>query len=260
MKQISKLAGALLLGATAITLSGCASGLSTKVSRFQAMPAPAGQTFYVVPAEGAQGGLEFNRYAALVSQQLAAKGYQPAGAPQLANMLVRLDYGVDEGETEHTVDPFARSAYWGGPGYYGSRYGGIYGSRYGGFYGSRYGYDPFYSPYYGRPYYSRYGYAGRRSPFYYGWNDPFWYNSPYAGYGGGYGEPIRSYTTYKSELTMNIVQRGTNAPLFEGKAQARSQTDELGTLVPNLVEAMFTGFPGRSGETVRITVPARRTR
>jgi len=24
--------------------------------------------------------------------------------------------------------------------------------------------------------------------------------------------------------------------------------------VPNLVEAMFTGFPGHSGETVRITV------
>jgi hypothetical protein len=32
-------------------------------------------------------------------------------------------------------------------------------------------------------------------------------------------------------------------------------------LVPNLVEAMFTGFPGNSGETVRITVDEeRRTR
>jgi hypothetical protein len=25
--------------------------------------------------------------------------------------------------------------------------------------------------------------------------------------------------------------------------------------VPNLIEAMFTGFPGNSGETVKITVP-----
>jgi hypothetical protein len=25
-------------------------------------------------------------------------------------------------------------------------------------------------------------------------------------------------------------------------------------LVPNLIEAMFTGFPGNSGQTVRITV------
>jgi hypothetical protein len=46
--------------------------------------------------------------------------------------------------------------------------------------------------------------------------------------------------------------------LFQGQAQARSQTDETGVLVPNLIEAMFTGFPGRSGETVKITVPARK--
>ena len=55
------------------------------------------------------------------------------------------------------------------------------------------------------------------------------------------------------------VRRADNAPLFEGHAKARSQTDELGVLVPNLVEAMFTGFPGRSGETVKITVPAKRS-
>ena len=46
--------------------------------------------------------------------------------------------------------------------------------------------------------------------------------------------------------------------MFEGHAQARSRTDELPVLVPNLVEAMFTGFPGNSGETVRITVAPER--
>jgi hypothetical protein len=30
--------------------------------------------------------------------------------------------------------------------------------------------------------------------------------------------------------------------------------------VPNLIEAMFTGFPGNSGETVRITVMPERER
>src|SRR5215212_212484 len=104
--------------AALLALAGCATGLRTQVSRYQAMPAPAGQTFYVVPADGASQGLEFNRYAALVSQQLAAKGYVPAGAPQLANMLVKLDYGVDEGETEYSVDPYGRSRYgYGGFGY-----------------------------------------------------------------------------------------------------------------------------------------------
>jgi hypothetical protein len=42
--------------------------------------------------------------------------------------------------------------------------------------------------------------------------------------------------------------------MFEGLAQAHSRNNQLPLLVPNLVEAMFTGFPGNSGETVRITV------
>jgi hypothetical protein len=76
--------------------------------------------------------------------------------------------------------------------------------------------------------------------------DPF-------GYGG-----IREYTVYKSFLDMNIVRRADNARLFEGHAQARSQTDDLDKLVPPLVTAMFTGFPGKNGETVKITVPTRK--
>jgi hypothetical protein len=251
MNMFRKMAGALLLGAAAVGLSGCATGLSTKVSRYQSMPAPAGQTFYVVPADGAARDGQFNHFAAIVSQQLAAKGYTPAGAPQLASMLVRLDYGVDEGKTEYTEDPFARSRY--GYGGFGDPFYRDFRDPFG-----RYRYDPFYRGFYGRPYYSRYGYFGRRSPYYYGWDDPFWYSSPYAGYGPGYGQPIRAYTVYKSYLDLNIVRKADNAALFQGQAQARSQTDETGVLVPNLIEAMFTGFPGRSGETVKITVPARK--
>jgi hypothetical protein len=48
--------------------------------------------------------------------------------------------------------------------------------------------------------------------------------------------------------------------VFEGTARARSRTDELSVLVPNLIEAMFTGFPGNSGETVKITVAPERRR
>jgi hypothetical protein len=229
MNKISKLGGALLLGAGAIVISGCAATLPAQVTRFQAMPAPTGQSFYVVPGSGQPAGLEFGQYASLVSQQLAAKGYRPAGAPQLADMLVRLDYGVDEGTREIREDPFSSRRYR----------------------------DPFYDPYwgvyFGRPYYSRYGYYGYSSPFYWGWNDPFWYDDYYGGRGRD-----REYTVFKSHLDMNIVRRADNQPLFEGHAKARSQTDELGVLVPNLVEAMFTGFPGRSGETVKITVPAKR--
>ena len=96
------------------------------------------------------------------------------------------------------------------------------------------------------PIYSRFGYGGfgrYRSPFFWGWHDPFW---------GGY--DVDSYTLYTSYLELDIRRASDGQSLFEGKAQARSRTNELPRLVPNLVEAMFTGFPGNNGETVRITV------
>ena len=236
--RIRNFAAAALLGAAAIGLSGCTTGIPAKVTRYSALPVPQGQSFYVVPGEGVQGGLEFGRYASLVAQHLQAKGYQPAGAPQSADMLVKLSYGIDEGTTQYDVDPF-----------YGSRFHDPFFRSY---------YDPFFGVHYGRPYWSRYGYMGGRSPFYWGWDDPFWYYGGYGRYGGRLRDPIREYTVYKSHLDLDIVRRADNASLFEGEAQARSQTDELGTLVPNLIEAMFTNFPGRSGETVKITVPARK--
>jgi len=40
---------------------------------------------------------------------------------------------------------------------------------------------------------------------------------------------------------------------------AVSTSNKLQYLVPNLVEAMFTGFPGNSGETVRISIAPEKT-
>jgi hypothetical protein len=31
----------------------------------------------------------------------------------------------------------------------------------------------------------------------------------------------------------------------------------LDVLIPDLVQALFTGFPGQNGETVKITIPTR---
>ena len=85
-----------------------------------------------------------------LGEALAEQGFRPAGAPQAADVLVRVDYGVDEGTREYAEDPFYAS----------SRY------RYG---WSPYGfgwrdpfYDPFWGVYYGRPYFSRWGGDPRR--------------------------------------------------------------------------------------------------
>ena len=239
MNRLKQIATAALLGAS-VALSGCATGLPAKVTRFSALPVPQGQTFFVVPGRGiaANGGLEFQSYAGLVAQQLAARGYTPANSPQSATMLVQLGYDVDRGTLRRQYNDFGGSRF----GYGGFGYGGF--GRFGR-YGSGF-YDPRFGIAYGRPYYSRFGYYGASSPFFYGWDDDSWFGN------------VREYTEYKSQLTLASRARGTNQPLFDGRAQARSTTDELGTLVPNLVEAMFTGFPGRNGETVKITVPARK--
>jgi hypothetical protein len=217
--------------AALLALSACATSLPTQVSRFQAMPAPTGQTFFIRAADPVgfkqplnDRGLEFAQYADLVRRHLSAQGYVPAPTPQSASFIVELDYGVDEGQQRVVTYPSLHRGF-------GYGYGG-----YGGFY---------------RPYYSRFGYFGRpRSAFYYGWDDPFW--------GSPFGPGMRDVdveTFYTSHFDMEIKRASDGQPLFEGTAKARSRTSDPRVLVPNLVEAMFTNFPGRSGETVQITIP-----
>jgi Domain of unknown function (DUF4136) len=199
-----------------LVLAACSQGFNANVSRFQSqLPAPSGQTFAVVADDPAMaGGLEFSQYARLVTDRMAALGYTPAASPETATLLARFDYGVDKGRDR------VRSTGMGG-------------------------YDPFWSPWYG---YGRAGYWGHprfygRGMWGYGWYDPFFDN-------GGY----ESYTVYTSGIELKIDRRADGARLFEGKAEAVSTSNRLQYLVPNLIEAMFTGFPGNSGETVRITV------
>jgi len=206
-----KLAAAPILVAS---LAACATPFRADVSRFESqLPAPQGQTFAVVAEDPAlAGGLEFALYADRVEEQMELLGYTQATAPQDASLLVRFDYGVDEGR-----EKIQRSIGYRDP-----------------FYSSWYGYRPIY-------YRSRLGYVPSRA-WGYGWYDPF--------FDSGYD----SYTVYTSGIDLKIDDAATGQRLFEGKAEAVSTSNRLQYLVPNLVEAMFTDFPGSSGETVRISV------
>ena len=195
-------ASALLLG-----LAACATpAFKADVSRFQSqLPAPSGQTFAVVAEDPKlAGGLEFALYADLVEAEMQKLGYTEA-EPENANLLVRFDYGVDNGRER------VRSS------------------------GGRY--DPFFGPW------GRFGGYGFRRGYAFGFYDPFLA-----------GPEVRSYTIYTSGIDMKIDSAETGQRLFEGKAQAVSRSNRLQTLVPNLVDAMFTDFPGNSGETLRITI------
>lgn len=217
---------AAVAGTAILGLTGCATGgFPAQVSRFQAMPAPTGESFYIVPMDAEnEGGLEFSRYAAMVASEMAEEGYVAADSPDAATMLVEVGYDVDDGR-QRIVDRGISPRFGFGLGY------------------SRFGYGGGYYPFYRRSLFSRHRYYGPRLGFAFGWDDPFWY-----------GRGIRSYDEYRSRLEVDIRRTADNQAIFEGTALGRSRTNNLGTLVPNLIEAMFTDFPGRNGETVRITV------
>lgn len=201
-------------------LAACATPFKADVSRFKSqLPAPQGQTFAVVAEDPAlAGGLEFAQYADYVEAEMEQLGYTQA-SPEDATLLVRFDYGVDNGRERVRSTPGFR--------------------------------DPFYDPWYRssiRPVYVRtddgyrVAYVPTRS-WGYGFYDP-WFSRP----------QIRSYTIYTSGIELKIDRASDGERLFEGTAEAVSTSDRLQYLVPNLVDAMFTGFPGNSGETVRISI------
>ena len=97
-----KLAAALALGVSALGLSGCATGFPAQVSRYQAMPAPQGQSFVVVPMDARDiGGLEFSRYASMVAQGCRRRAMSPpprsparrwSSASAMASTRARTEY------------------------------------------------------------------------------------------------------------------------------------------------------------------------
>ena len=100
-------------------------------------------------------------------------------------------------------------------------------------------------------FYGGWGWRGRWGrPWGYGFYDPWLF-------GPGYSD-VTSYTVYTSDLSMKIDRAADNRRLFEGKASAQSLSNRLTYLVPNLIDAMFTGFPGQNGEDVKITLPPER--
>ncbi len=205
-----------------VALSGCAATpFRADVSRFQQLPPAQGQSFAIKAASAAnEGGIEFGQYANLVSAEMQKLGYVPSTAAG-ADLTVLLDYSVDQGKERIVNDPFY-DPFWG--------------------YG-RYGFG------YSQPYYVR---TRRGARYVHGFYDPFLFGGYGFGNRGGFGGD--SYTVYTGGIDLKIKRNADGQNVFEGKAEAKSRSNKLPYLVPNLVEAMFTGFPGNSGETVRISV------
>ncbi len=142
MMKTRLLLAAALVASTGLT--GCADSFRANVTRFHStLPPPAqGESFTVMPDDPRNAGsLEFAHYADVVAQRLTGVGYVRAGDPASAQLVVRLDYGVDKGSER------LRST---GPGLF---------------------YDPFFGP-------PRI-YRGRHARYAWGYYDPFLWGDYY---------------------------------------------------------------------------------
>lgn len=196
-------------------LAACASPFRADVSRFQSqLPAPNGQTFVVVPKDPA---LQDSLEFAHYARYVEAQMERQGYvlAASPEEATLRVRFGYGVDKGRERVRSWGGSS-WGPGGPWGPW------GPWGG-YGWHRGWGP-------------------RSAWGYGWHDPWFDNR------------VESYTVFTSGIDMTIERKADNQHLFEGRAQAVSTSNKLQYLVPNLVEAMFTGFPGNSGETVRITI------
>ncbi|MEN2792483.1 DUF4136 domain-containing protein [Sphingomonas oligophenolica] len=205
----------LPIAATALLLlSGCAEPFNAKVSRFQQLPASNGQSFVIQAADPK---LDGGIEFGQYAQIVSAKlaGQGYHAAADPARADLVVKMAYDVDKGREKTVTTGLSPYA-----YGGAFGGPYGRGFGGPYG-----------YYGR------------SRFAFGFYDPFLID-----------DDVTSFTVYTSELDLQINRTDNGKRVFEGTAKAQSRSDDLPYLVPRLVEAMFTGFPGNSGETVKITI------
>jgi len=102
----------LAIVVTALVVTGCASKFKSDVARFHQLPRPSGELFVVVPKDEAkQGSLEFAQYANMVASRLAAYGYKRTADSDDAELIVKVDYSVDEGKTQIKSYPSTYGAY-----------------------------------------------------------------------------------------------------------------------------------------------------
>jgi hypothetical protein len=174
-----------------------------------------GKRFVIEPSAAQKDSLEFQAYADQVRRALVEKGLVAGGAGASSELIVRLTYTIDGGRTV------------------------VHG-------------------------YPAYGYT------HYG---PVWAWTPYPVPGGGvryvwtptypmtYGVVGTQYaqsTLYRRELHVIIEERkpaGDGPRLYEGRAISEGGSASLAPVMPAMVRALFSDFPGQNGVTRIVQVP-----
>ncbi len=90
-----------------------------------------------------------------------------------------------------------------------------------------------------------FGFGRYYNPWYIGTSfDPFWND-----------REVYSTATYQRNLEVNIMNAdGEMARVFEGRVESNGTESSLPEVMPYLITAMFSNFPGESGTTKVVTI------
>lgn len=73
------------------------------------------------------------------------------------------------------------------------------------------------------------------------------------------GDTVSAYMAFTRTVELKILEHGADgkaAPAFEGRARSTGGGSQMAPVMPQIVASIFQGFPGRNGETYRVTLPA----
>ncbi len=89
------------------------------------------------------------------------------------------------------------------------------------------------------------GWYGRRG---FGWYDPYW----------AFPDSFSDYTidVFRRRLELDIDSKAVvGKRYYEGQVESTGDTAALPAVMPYLIRALFTDFPGNSGQTRRVDIP-----
>ncbi|KRB98168.1 DUF4136 domain-containing protein [Duganella sp. Root198D2] len=203
---------AILVAATSLLLSGCATTLHSNVTVFHEWPSDLQDKSYSfeTPSPG-EDTLEFRSYQNLVSGELAKLGFTQAATTKDAKLRVAMQFST----IDRPVKVLTASDPW------------MYGPGPWGYY-PRWGYYPY-----------RYRYYGFYRPYY----DP-WMWGPME-----FRETIQHNYDRNLRVTINNLQ---GKKLYDVTVQNTSRKQSTPLVMPALVQSAFTGFPGESGKAKRV--------
>ena len=101
----------------------------------------------------------------------------------------------------------------------------------------------------------------RREPgayAYYHFHHGYYYDPFYFGYRNYWPVDTITYTVFDRTLKMNIERVDNGKVLFEGRVRSTGKDSEIVEIMPYMITAMFSNFPGESGITKVVTIDKNR--